>query len=73
MQPYGSGHINRTYLVVTAAAPAYILQRINTNVFKQPEIIATNQRLTGDYLARTAPDYVFPQPVRTVSGDEHAY
>ena len=31
---YGSGHINRTYLVVTDDGKRYILQRINDSIFK---------------------------------------
>ena len=33
VESYGNGHINDTYLCETA--PRYILQRINTNVFKK--------------------------------------
>ena len=32
--PYGSGHINDTYLVKVDEDVEYILQRINGNVFK---------------------------------------
>lgn len=39
--PYGNGHINDTYLVTTATEngekTSYILQRINTSIFKEPE------------------------------------
>ena len=37
--PYGNGHINDTYCV---GAPRYILQRINTNIFKDPEGLMEN-------------------------------
>lgn len=40
--PYGSGHINRTYLLVDAAANQYILQMINRHVFKAPELLMQN-------------------------------
>ena len=33
---YGNGHINETYLV-TCPSARYILQKINTNVFKKPD------------------------------------
>lgn len=42
---YGSGHINDTYLAVFNQAGyqvKYILQRINTNVFKKPEELMEN-------------------------------
>lgn len=37
--PYGNGHINDTYLVTT---PMYIMQRINTNIFKSPDELMDN-------------------------------
>lgn len=51
----------------------YVLQRVNNNVFKKPEIIAENIRLAGDYLAKNHPDYLFPTVVKTVSGDEMVF
>lgn len=40
IEAYGNGHINDTYLCETA--PRYILQRINTNVFKKPDEVMEN-------------------------------
>lgn len=40
IEVYGNGHINDTYLCETA--PRYILQRINTNVFKNPDNVMEN-------------------------------
>lgn len=43
--PYGSGHINDTYkieLTGTAAARRFILQRINHQVFRQPDELMAN-------------------------------
>lgn len=40
IEPYGNGHINDTYL--TGSSPRYILQRINTNVFKNPREVMEN-------------------------------
>ena len=37
---YGNGHINDTYLCETS--PKFILQRINTNVFKNPDAVMEN-------------------------------
>ena len=34
IERYGSGHINETYLVDCPEGPKYILQKINTNIFK---------------------------------------
>lgn len=44
--PYGSGHINDTFAVTCIKANGenirYILQRINTNIFKEPEKLMEN-------------------------------
>lgn len=39
-EPYGSGLINRTYIV--DSHPSYILQRINTDIFTDPEGLMEN-------------------------------
>lgn len=68
---FGSGHINNTILLHHLNnGQDYVLQRINTQVFKEPEIIASNQRMAADYLALHYPDYLFPVPVRTKNGEE---
>lgn len=45
-RPYGSGHINDTFLVTTrtgaGATRRYVLQRINSRVFHQPEALMDN-------------------------------
>lgn len=40
--PYGSGHINDTYLVTMEEGKRYILQRMNTEIFKNPEELMEN-------------------------------
>jgi Ser/Thr protein kinase RdoA (MazF antagonist) len=52
--PYGSGHINDTYAInyKQAGSPLrYILQRINHNVFKQPELLQANIEKVTRHLA----------------------
>ena len=45
-QPYGSGHINNTYLVKVDEEAEYILQRLNTNVFKDiPKLMQNKERV----------------------------
>lgn len=39
VEPYGNGHINDTYC---SAYPRYILQRINTGIFKNPDELMEN-------------------------------
>ena len=40
--PTGNGHINDTYLVCTENSSQYILQRINTSIFTNPEGLMNN-------------------------------
>jgi Ser/Thr protein kinase RdoA (MazF antagonist) len=61
-EPFGSGLINNTWKV-SAATGAYILQRINTTIFKSPQDIADNLVNLQNYLHQTAPDYLFPAPL----------
>lgn len=67
----GSGHIHATYKVTGPAT--YVLQRVNKNVFAQPELIASNLRKASDYLRTTSPDYLFPSVVLSASGREMEY
>lgn len=69
-KPFGSGLINHTFLISTDKNQ-FILQKINKNVFKQPEIIADNLRMAGEYLAEKHPDYLFIQPLQTI--DKHDF
>ncbi len=49
-EPYGSGHINDTRLVVTDKK-RYIFQKINKNVFKDPASLMDNFQKVTSYLA----------------------
>lgn len=49
IEPYGNGHINRTYLVTTSNN-AYILQRINNYVFKDVDILMNNIYLVSNHV-----------------------
>ena len=57
-RPYGAGHINDTYLVSFAAAEprAYIFQRINTQVFKDPAALMENIRRVTSHMRRKLED-----------------
>ena len=46
---YGSGHINETYKVETAAGVRYILQKVNTSIF-EPELLKTNVTRVTSFL-----------------------
>ena len=72
VSPFGSGLINYTWLV-KEDNNEYILQRINHNIFKEPEAIAANINLLGKYLSSQHPDYLFVKPVSTISGEDLVY
>lgn len=61
---FGTGLINNTWKV-THESNEYILQRINQNVFRNPNAIAKNIRAMADYLGSYAPGYLFVVPLRT--------
>jgi len=51
--PYGSGHIHATYLLVTKSGEyfnKYILQKFNVTVFREPEKVLENIRKITAYL-----------------------
>ncbi|GEP92220.1 Phosphotransferase enzyme family protein [Chitinophaga terrae (ex Kim and Jung 2007)] len=71
VRKFGSGHINNTFLLEKKQdSSKYVLQKINVNVFKEPGIIAANQRMAADYLAVNHPGYLFITPIPTVNGEE---
>ena len=47
--PYGDGHINDTYIINTQ--PKYILQKINTNIFKDAARLMNNIELVTEFLS----------------------
>jgi Ser/Thr protein kinase RdoA (MazF antagonist) len=69
IKPFGSGLINNTWLI-SEDKNDFILQRINSNVFKRPDDIAANIRLIADHLKTTHPEYLFVTPQRTLNGDD---
>lgn len=66
--PFGTGLINRTWKISATQNPCYILQQINTAIFKHPVDIAANIRNMGDYLQQHAPGYLFAGALPTLSG-----
>lgn len=68
-EAFGTGLINHTWKVYSRRGN-YILQKINNNVFKQPQDIAHNIRLISNYLKENHPDYFFAAPVKTTDGKD---
>jgi Ser/Thr protein kinase RdoA (MazF antagonist) len=72
-QAFGTGHINSTFLINDQTSSyKFILQNININVFKKPDIIAQNMKMVGDYLSKHYPDYLFVNAIKTIDGKEMA-
>lgn len=74
LHPLGTGLINHTWVVNNLHhEPAFVLQRLNTNVFKNPRAIAENIRAIEKYLAKSYPEYLFVAPLQTKEGEEMLY
>lgn len=55
IEPYGNGHINDTYIAATENG--FILQRINTNVFKNPVKVMENIEKVTEHLRKKIAAY----------------
>lgn len=66
---YGSGLINDTWLI-TCGDLRFILQKVNTEVFKNPFAIARNMRLLDEYLAAAHPECRLVTPRLSAAGEE---
>ena len=67
-----SGLINNTWKVSTGK-DAYIVQRINHQVFKKPFEVAANIRMIDAYLKEHSPSYLFVSPVANLEGEDIYY
>jgi Ser/Thr protein kinase RdoA (MazF antagonist) len=73
-KPYGSGHINRTYYLSNSLDnQAFILQKVNHSIFKQPEIIAQNWLKVAQHLHQNFPEYPFTTFRFTQQGQAYYY
>jgi len=70
IEEYGSGLINTTWKI--SGEKNYILQKINTDVFHRPEVIAENLSLVQSYLTAKYPDYLFVAPLFALNGSSLA-
>ena len=77
VREFGNGNINDTYIVTTDSKEEahFVLQRINTQVFKQPKLIMQNMRAFTEHMRRRARDeghhWVMPRVLR--AQDSHDY
>ena len=76
VQPLGNGNVNTTYLVTDAGDSHYVLQRLNSQVFQQPQLVMANLLvLVRHGQARLAAGgqeagrrWLLPQPLPTLRG-----
>lgn len=68
IKPIQSGLINNTFKVATQRGD-FIVQQLNTVVFKDVDAIADNISKVGNYLKNTFPDYLFTHPVPQQNGE----
>lgn len=68
VEPVSSGLIHSTWKISVASDEAYILQYVNTAVFKDPEAICNNMWLLKDFVAEKDPDFRLICPLKSVDG-----
>lgn len=78
LQPFGSGNINDTFLVSQQGIDQpFILQRLNTNVFREPELVMQNLRIYGEHVSdrlKNKPldrQWTVPQILATDQGQDY--
>jgi Ser/Thr protein kinase RdoA (MazF antagonist) len=79
IQPYGSGNVNSTFLVSLDNQPPFILQRLNTAVFCQPELVMNNICVLSNHVrqqslnSKLLSDRPWLIPEVLLTGDREAY
>lgn len=77
VREFGNGNINDTYLVTTDIHEEshFVLQRINTHVFKQPKLIMQNMRAFTDHMRRRAREenhrWIMPRVLQANDGNDY--
>ena len=73
IKPYGNGHINSTYKVAFSKSEnEYILQKINTNVFKCPDDIIQNHFKLQECISSDHENFKIPHLIQT-SDNKYLY
>jgi Ser/Thr protein kinase RdoA (MazF antagonist) len=80
LREFGNGNINNTYLVGLEGGPEkhFILQKINTHVFRQPELVIRNMRVCGKHAKGRVKDLLseerqweFPRVISAGNGKDY--
>lgn len=69
---FGNGLIHKTYTVSTGNSPEYILQEVNTSVFKTPLDIASNLEALSNFLEQNGKEVFYPTPILTNTGEPYS-
>lgn len=69
LSPLGTGLINATWLATLPHGQRFVLQRINTHIFRQPQHIDHNLQELGRYFREEHPTYCFTQPIASLTGE----
>ena len=73
IEQFGSGLIHRTFAVKNGfGEEAFILQVVNHHVFTKPDDIAHNLSVLDAFRKKYHPDFFFPVPLPTKSGEPYA-
>ena len=65
---FGNGLVNHTW-VVHELSQKFILQKVNKEVFRRPELIDENIKLISEYLKLNTPGYLFISPIADSNGN----
>ena len=68
IEEFTSGHINATYLIKTPGTGNFVLQRINSFVFKEAKALIENKVMLSEYLQELENSGVQLQFIRTPKG-----
>lgn len=68
---FGNGLIHKTFVLKQKDQPLFILQQVNTNVFKNPDAIENNLLELQSYIEKSNNDIFLPLPVKNLSGHLH--
>jgi Ser/Thr protein kinase RdoA (MazF antagonist) len=75
IKEFGNGNINDTYVVALDTLDRFVLQRINTHVFKQPRLIMQNMRTFTEHVRQrvTAEGHTWDPPQVIPARDGNDY
>lgn len=71
IQEFVSGHINETYLIITPEKRNYVLQKINSFVFKKTKSLIENKVMLSDFLQSKTDTGEQLQFIRTSEGNPY--